>query len=105
MKITIDDINTYRKIGDKIDMLAKAYYDEFIYCNRTYEYLGWELLKNNEIRINYSFIDYHSERCHDDFTLTIEELNGDILTMTPDESNISKDNIFIENNNGVINIF
>ena len=37
--------------------------------------------------------------------LTIEELNGDILTMTPDESNISKDNIFIENNNGVINIY
>ena len=59
MKITIDEINTYRKIGDKIEILAKAFYDEFIYCNRTYEYLGWELLENNEIRIDYSFIDYH----------------------------------------------
>ncbi len=105
MKITIDEINTYRKIGDKIEILAKAYYDEFIYCNRTYEYLGWELLENNEIRINYSFIDYRSERCHDDFILTLEELNGDILAMTPDESNISKDNIFTGTNNGIINVF
>ena len=105
MKIAIDEINTYRKIYDKIEILAKAFYDEFIYCNRTYEYLGWELLENNEIMINYSFINYHGERCHDDFTITIDELNGDILAMTPDESCVSKDNIFIGNNNGIINVF
>lgn len=105
MKITIDEINTYRKIGDKIEILAKAYYDEFIYCNRTYEYLGWELLENNEIRINYSFINYYGERYHDDVTITIEALNGDILVMTPDESCLYKDNIFIETNNGIINVF
>ena len=28
MKITIHEINTYRNIGDKIEKLAKAYYDK-----------------------------------------------------------------------------
>lgn len=41
MEITLDEINLYHSIGDKIEVLAKAYYEEFIYCNRTYEYLGW----------------------------------------------------------------
>lgn len=79
MKITIDEIKTYRELGDKIDKLAKAYYDEFIYCNHTYEYLGWELLETNEVRIDFSFINRYDERLHDSYTLTIEELNGDIV--------------------------
>ena len=76
MKITLDEINLYHSIGDKIEALAKAYYEEFIYCNRTYEYLGWTLSKDNEITIEYSYYNYNDQREHDEVTLTINELNG-----------------------------
>ena len=78
MKITLDEINLYHSIGDKIEVLAKAYYEEFIYCNRTYEYLGWTLSKDNEITIEYSYYNYNGQREHDEVTLTINELNGDM---------------------------
>ena len=73
--LLLDEIKYYKSIGDKIDVLVKNYYNEVIVCNNTYELLSWELLENNEIMIIYSFIDYHDERCHDDVTVTIEELN------------------------------
>ena len=78
MEITLDEINLYHSIGDKIEALAKAYYEEFIYCNRTYEYLGWTLSKDNEITIEYSYYSYNGQREHDEVTLTINELNGDM---------------------------
>ena len=78
MEITLNEINLYHSIGDKIEALANAYYEEFIYCNRTYEYLGWTLSKDNEITIEYSYYSYNDKREHDEVTLTINELNGDI---------------------------
>ena len=73
--LLLDEIKYYKSIGDKIDVIVKNYYNEVIVCNNTYELLSWELLENNEIMIIYSFIDYNDKRCHDDVTVTIEELN------------------------------
>lgn len=73
--LLLDEIKYYKAIGDKIDVLVKNYYNEVIVCNCTYELLSWELLENNEILIIYSFLNYHDERCNDDVTVTIEELN------------------------------
>lgn len=74
-RLTLQDIELYRNLGNKIENLAKDFYNKYIVNNATYEYLGWELLETNEIIINFSFIDYHDERCHDTYTLTINELN------------------------------
>lgn len=73
--LLLDEIKYYKAIGDKIDVLVKNYYNEVIVCNNTYEWLSWELLENNEIMIIYSFLDYRDERCVDDVTVTIEQLN------------------------------
>lgn len=73
--LLLDEIKYYKAIGDKISTLVENYYNEVIRCNSTYEFLSWELLENNEIRIEYSFIDYHDDRCHDDVTVNIEQLN------------------------------
>lgn len=80
--VTLDDIKNYKEIGNKIDSLAKEYYEEFIYCNDTYEYLGWELNDNDEITIIYSYLDYNDERCTDYRTLTFDEIYSDISTLT-----------------------
>lgn len=74
-RLTLQDVELYRNLGNKIESLAKYFYNKYIVNNTTYEYLGWELLDTNEIIINFSFIDYHGERCHDTYTLTINELN------------------------------
>ena len=76
MKLTILDIELYRKITHKINMLVKAYYDEFIYCNSSYQLHNWEILDDNQIRINYSCIDYNGNSYHDDTTISLDELNG-----------------------------
>ena len=73
--LCLDEIKYYKAIGDKISTLVENYYNEVIRCNATYSFLSWELLKNNEIRIEYSFIDYHDDRCYDDVEVTIEQLN------------------------------
>jgi hypothetical protein len=73
--LLLDEIKYYKAIGDKIDVLVKNYYNEVIVCDYTYELLSWELLENNEIMIIYSFLDYRDERCNDDVTVTIEQLN------------------------------
>lgn len=80
--LTLDDIKKYKEIGTKIDNLAKEYYEKFICCDDTYEYLGWEL--NDEIIITYSYLDYSGERCYDYIPLTFDklygkEVNNDIL--------------------------
>lgn len=73
--LLLDEIKYYKAIGNKIDVLVKNYYNEVIVCDDTYELLSWELLENNEIMIIYSFLDYHDERCNDDVTVTLEQLN------------------------------
>ncbi len=73
--LLLDEIKYYKAIGEKIDTLVKNYYNEVIVYNDTCELLSWELLENNEIRITYSFLDYYDERCNDDVTVTIEQLN------------------------------
>ena len=73
--LLLDEIKYYKAIGEKIDTLVKNYYNEVIVCNDTYKLLSWRLLENNEIMIIYSFFDYHDERCNDDTTVTIEQLN------------------------------
>ena len=73
--LLLDEIKCYKAIGDKIDILVENYYNEVIVCNDTYELLSWELSENNQIRIIYSFLDYLDERCNDDVTVTIEQLN------------------------------
>lgn len=105
--VTLDDIKNYKEIGTKIDNLAKEYYEEFIYCNDTYEYLGWEL-DDDEITIIYSYLNYNDERCNGYVRLTLDELNGDILSSTihtKDENVFYRGQTHIENNNGIINIF
>ncbi len=105
--VTLDDITKYKEIGTKIDNLAKEYYEEFIYCNDTYEYLGWEL-GDDEITIIYSYLDYNDERCNDYVKLTLDELNDDILSSTipnKDENVFYRGQTYVENNNGIINIF
>lgn len=76
-RLTLQDVELYRNLGDKIENLAKDFYNKYIVNNTTYEYLGWELLDTNEIIINFSFINYHDERCYDTYTLSISELNND----------------------------
>lgn len=73
--LLLDEIKCYKAIGDKIDILVENYYNEVIVCDDTYELSSWELSENNQIRIIYSFLDYHDERCNDDVTVTIEQLN------------------------------
>ena len=73
--LLLDEIKCYKAIGDKIDILVENYYNEVIVCNDTYELLSWKLSENNQIRIIYSFLDYLDERCNDDVTVTIEQLN------------------------------
>mgnify|MGYP003447002350 FL=1 len=80
--VTLDDLKTYKEIGTKIDNLAKEYYEEFIYCNDTYEYLGWGLNDDDELTIVYSYLDYNDERCTDHRTLTFDEMYSDISTLT-----------------------
>lgn len=77
--LTLQDVELYRNLGNKIESLAKDFYNKYIVNNTTYEYLGWKLLDTNEIIINFSFIDYHDEQCYDTYTLTINELNDDII--------------------------
>lgn len=71
----LDEIKYYKAIGDKIDVLVKNYYNKVIVYNDTYELLSWEVLENNQIRIIYSFLDCYYEKCNDDVTVTIEQLN------------------------------
>ena len=92
--VTLKDIEIYKEIGIKIDNLAKAYYEEFIYCNDTYEYLGWEMDDNNEITIMYSYLDYNDERTSDYVMISIDILNGDILSMVGDKDSTPEENIF-----------
>lgn len=73
--LLLDEIKCYKAIGDKIDILVENYYNEVIVCNDTYELLSWKLSESNQIRIIYSFLDYLDERCNDDVTVTIEQLN------------------------------
>ena len=73
--LLLDEIEYYKAIGDKIDVLVKNYYNEVIVRNDTYELLSWEVLENNQIMIIYSFLDYYYERCNNDETVTIEQLN------------------------------
>lgn len=80
--VTLDDIKNYKEIGNKIDNLAKEYYEEFLCCNPTYEYLGWELNDDDEITIIYSYLDYNDERCTDYTILTFDEMYSDISTLT-----------------------
>lgn len=78
-RLTLQDVELYRNLGNKIESLAKDFYNKYIVNNTTYEYLGWELLDTNEIIINFSFIDYRGERSHDTYTLSISELNDDVI--------------------------
>lgn len=76
MELTKEDIQKYIELGNKIDTFVKRYYNKNIhqtYCDC--EFADWELTENKTIRIIYSFRDYYDERCFDDYTLTIEELN------------------------------
>lgn len=76
MELTQEDIQKYIELGNKIDTVVKRYYNKNIYCKYCdYEFIDWVLIDNNTIRILYSFVDYNDERCHDDYTLTLEELN------------------------------
>ena len=78
-RLTLQDVKLYRDLGDKIESLTKDFYNKYIVNNTTYEYLGWELLDTNEIVINFSFINHHYKRCHDTYTLSISELNDDVI--------------------------
>ena len=78
--VTTFDIGLYKAIRQHIDKLVEEYYNKFIHCEwQGYHLDGWELTdKDNEIRIIYSYIDYHDESCCDDRVLTIDEIYKDL---------------------------
>ena len=78
MKLTLADIKTYQDITNKIDTLVRAYYNEFIQCDDTYELNRWEILNDKQIRIIYSYIDYLDNSECNDIILTIDEFNSDM---------------------------
>lgn len=78
-KLTDLDIGLYKAIRQSIDNLVKKYYRKFIYCEwQVYHLNGWELTNDNEIRIIYSYIDYHDEPCCEDRVLTLDEIYEDL---------------------------
>lgn len=78
-KLTVSDIGLYKAIRQSIDKLVKKYYRKFIYCEwQVYHLNGWELTNDNEIRIIYSYIDYHDEPCCEDRVLTLDEIYEDL---------------------------
>lgn len=78
-KVTNFDIGLYKAINKRIDELVNEYYSKFIHCEwQGYHLNGWELTDNNEIRIIYSYIDYHDEPCCDDRVLNVDEIYKDL---------------------------
>lgn len=78
--ITIEEIQTLKTLQDKINDMAFRYYNEFLKCDHTYEFCGWELTeKENEIRIIYSYLNYLDEGEFDSKKITIDELNNVLL--------------------------
>lgn len=76
MELTQEDIQKYIELGNKIDTIVKRYYNENIYYKYgNYEFIDWELIDTNTIRILYAFEDFRDKRCCDERTLTLEELN------------------------------
>ena len=78
-RVTSFDIGLYKTIHKHIDELVNEYYNKFIHCDwQGYHLDGWELAEDNEIRIIYSYIDYHDEPCCDDRVLTLDEIYKDL---------------------------
>ena len=78
-KLTVFDIGLYKAIRQSIDKLVEKYYRKFIYCKwQVYHLNGWELTNDNEIRIIYSYIDYHDDPCCDERELTLDEIYKDL---------------------------
>ena len=83
--LTREDIKIVKDIYKLLDKLTSDYYEEFIKCNHTYRFIDWNFLDNdNEIRIEYCYIDNYDEYCYDSTIVTIDELNGNISTPEPD---------------------
>lgn len=78
-KVTTFDVSLYKAIHKHIDNLVNEYYNKFIHCEwQGYHLNGWELTKDDNIRIIYSYIDYHDEPCCDERVLTFDEFNKDL---------------------------
>jgi hypothetical protein len=78
-RVTDFDIGLYKTIHKHIDELVNEYYNKFIHCEwQGYHLDGWELTDNNEIRIIYSYIDYHDDPCCDDRVLNVDEIYKDL---------------------------
>lgn len=78
-RVTDLDIGLYKAIHQSIDKLVNEYYYKFIHYEwQGYHLNGWELTKDDEIRIIYSYIDYHDEPCCDDRVLTLDEIYKDL---------------------------
>lgn len=78
-RVTSFDIGLYKAIHQSIDKLVYEYYVKFIYCEwQGYHLYGWELTNDDEIRIKYSYIDYHDDPCCDDRVLTLDEIYKDL---------------------------
>ena len=83
MHLTKSDINTYKNILHNIQELIYTYFDEFIKCDISYELLDWEHVNEYEFTITYSYIDFETgEKRNDYITITLDDLNGDIVTDT-----------------------
>lgn len=79
-RVTNFDIGLYKAIHQHIDKLVNEYYNKFIHCEwQGYHLNGWQLTNyDNEIRIIYSYIDYHDEPCCDERLLTLDEIYKDL---------------------------
>ena len=79
-RVTSFDIGLYKAIHKHIDKLVEEYYNKFIHCEwQGYHLDGWELTdKDDEIRIIYSYIDYHDEPCCEERELALDEIYKDL---------------------------
>lgn len=78
-KLTVFDIGLYKEIHQSIEKLVNKYYRTFIHYEwQGYHLNGWELTNDNEIRIIYSYIDYHDEPCCDERVLALDEIYKDL---------------------------
>lgn len=89
--VTLDELKSLHSTNEKIDKLARAYYEEFVVLRDDYEFLKWELIHRSDqnyshyewddgeeykVLIIYSYLDCYDNRTNDWDLISIDLLNG-----------------------------
>jgi hypothetical protein len=72
-KITVDDINKYKKVSAWLTKACKAYFDKD--AHNWEDYVGWSFVGDNTIVITYSYEEYY---CNTDLMTEYGEIYIDI---------------------------